>query len=127
MNTLVLVAAAAILGGATGYHIVRTEEEQKQLFMAVAHYTLGLGGATVQNWCLRDAQARVFPWGMFYPNQLVPKDVAYVHRNQSLINAGLAQSKGRSGLFWWFASLFFGPLATFLIVISDPVRSAAET
>lgn len=43
----------------------------------------------------------------------------------SLINAGLAQSKGRSGLFWWFASLFFGPLATFLIVISDPVRPAA--
>lgn len=43
----------------------------------------------------------------------------------SLINAGLAQSKGRSGLFWWLASLFFGPLATFLIVISDPVRPAA--
>ena len=40
----------------------------------------------------------------------------------SLINAGLAQAKGRSGLLWWIASLFFGPLATFLIVISDPVR-----
>ncbi len=35
----------------------------------------------------------------------------------SLINAGLAQSKGRSGLIWWFVSLFFGPVATFLIVI----------
>ncbi len=34
----------------------------------------------------------------------------------SLINAGLAQSKGRSGLLWWVASLFFGPIATFLIV-----------
>lgn len=77
--------AWTVENGATGYHIVRTEEEQKQLFMAVAHYTLGLGGSKVQNWCLRDAQARVFPWGMFYPNQLVPKDVAYVHRNQSLI------------------------------------------
>jgi hypothetical protein len=40
----------------------------------------------------------------------------------SLINAGLAQGKGRSGLLWWVASLFFGPLATFLIVILDPVR-----
>ena len=40
----------------------------------------------------------------------------------SLINAGLAQAKGRSGLLWWIASLFFGPVATFLIVISDPVR-----
>lgn len=35
----------------------------------------------------------------------------------SLINAGLAQSKGRSGLLWWFASLFVGPLATLLIVV----------
>ena len=40
----------------------------------------------------------------------------------SLINAGLAQAKGRSGLLWWLASLFFGPVATFLIVILDPVR-----
>jgi hypothetical protein len=37
----------------------------------------------------------------------------------SLINAGLAQAKGRSGLLWWVASLFFGPVATFLIVITD--------
>ena len=35
----------------------------------------------------------------------------------SLINAGLAQSKGHSGLFWWFVSLFLGPVATFLIVV----------
>ena len=35
----------------------------------------------------------------------------------SLINAGLGQSKNRSGLVWWFVSLFIGPLATLLIVI----------
>ena len=35
----------------------------------------------------------------------------------SIINAGLAQSKGRSGLLWWLASLIVGPLATLLIVI----------
>lgn len=35
----------------------------------------------------------------------------------SLINAGLAQSKGRSGLFWFLVSVFFGPFATLLIVI----------
>jgi hypothetical protein len=35
----------------------------------------------------------------------------------SLINAGLAQSKGRSGLIWWLLSLLLGPLATFFIVI----------
>lgn len=35
----------------------------------------------------------------------------------SLINAGLAQSKGRSGLVWWLISLLIGPLATLLIVL----------
>jgi hypothetical protein len=35
----------------------------------------------------------------------------------SLINAGLAQAKGRSGLRWWLASLLLGPLATALIVV----------
>jgi hypothetical protein len=37
----------------------------------------------------------------------------------SLINAGLAQSKGRSGLMWWLASLLLGPVATFLIVVLE--------
>ncbi len=40
----------------------------------------------------------------------------------SLINAGLAQSKGRSGLAWWFASLFLGPLCTLIIVATEPVK-----
>ncbi len=35
----------------------------------------------------------------------------------SLINAGLAQAKGRSGLLWWFLSLFIGPIGTLLIVV----------
>jgi hypothetical protein len=35
----------------------------------------------------------------------------------SLINSGLAQAKNRSGLLWWVASIFFGPLATLLIVV----------
>ena len=44
----------------------------------------------------------------------------------SLINAGLAQSKGRSGFFWWLASLFLGPVATFLVVVLDPVPGVAS-
>jgi purine-cytosine permease-like protein len=40
----------------------------------------------------------------------------------SLINAGLAQAKGRSGLNWWLASLLLGPLCTLLIVVLDPVK-----
>ena len=42
----------------------------------------------------------------------------------SLINAGLAQSKGRSGLLWWLASLLLGPVCTLLIVVLEPVKRA---
>jgi len=35
----------------------------------------------------------------------------------ALINAGLAQSKGRSGGLWFVASIFLGPVATLLIVV----------
>ncbi len=34
----------------------------------------------------------------------------------ALVNAGLAQSKGRSGLWWWLISLLLGPLATLILV-----------
>jgi hypothetical protein len=44
----------------------------------------------------------------------------------ALINAGLAQSKNRSGLTWWFISLFLGPVATFLIVVLEPVKKKAN-
>ena len=39
----------------------------------------------------------------------------------SLINAGLAQSKGRSGFGWWLGSLLGGPVVTLLIVLLPPV------
>lgn len=35
----------------------------------------------------------------------------------ALINAGLAQSKNRSGLFWFLLSILFGPLVTLAIVV----------
>lgn len=34
----------------------------------------------------------------------------------AMINAGLAQSKNRSGLAWFLISLVTGPIATFLLV-----------
>ncbi len=40
----------------------------------------------------------------------------------ALINAGLAQSKHRSGLAWFVISLFIGPIATLLIIVLDPVH-----
>jgi hypothetical protein len=45
----------------------------------------------------------------------------------SLINAGLAQSKGRSGLLWWLASLFIGPIATLLIVVLPKLSSVSRS
>lgn len=40
----------------------------------------------------------------------------------ALINAGLAQGKGRSGLAWWLISIFLGPVATLVIVLLDRVK-----
>ena len=41
----------------------------------------------------------------------------------ALINAGLAQAKGRSGLNWWLLSLLLGPVCTLLIVVLDPEKA----
>ena len=35
----------------------------------------------------------------------------------ALINAGLAQGKGRPGAMWFLISLFLGPIATLMIVL----------
>ena len=40
----------------------------------------------------------------------------------ALINAGLAQGKGRRGLVWFLVSLLLGPIATLLIVLLPAVR-----
>ncbi len=71
--------------GGTGYHIRRTDQQARELFMTVALCSFGMGASRVQNWCLRDSNQRVFPWGVFHPGPLVPKDVAFTHRNLSLL------------------------------------------
>ena len=38
----------------------------------------------------------------------------------TLINAGLAQGKNRSGLGWFLLSLLLGPIATFILVAFCP-------
>jgi hypothetical protein len=43
----------------------------------------------------------------------------------ALINAGLAQAKGRSRLAWFLGSLLFGPIATFLVVVTDNPKPPA--
>jgi len=44
----------------------------------------------------------------------------------ALINAGLAQSKNRSGLGWFLASLLLGPIATLLLVLLDKKEPPSE-
>ena len=39
----------------------------------------------------------------------------------ALVNAGLAEQKHRSRWTWFVVSLFLGPIATFLIVVWEPV------
>lgn len=50
----------------------------------------------------------------------VGKDYAVGWGTLALVNAGLAESKGKSRLVWFVVSLLLGPIATFIIVISDP-------
>lgn len=40
----------------------------------------------------------------------------------ALINAGLAQGKGRKGLNWFLVSLLLGPIATLLLVVMADLR-----
>lgn len=42
----------------------------------------------------------------------------------SLVNAGLAQGKGRRGLLWFLVSWLLGPIATLLIVLLPAVQPA---
>ncbi|MGA7439039.1 MAG: antitermination protein NusB [Luteibacter sp.] len=41
----------------------------------------------------------------------------------SLINAGLAQGKNRSGLLWFLLSLILGPIGTLVLVLMPKVRT----
>jgi hypothetical protein len=49
--------------------------------------------------------------------QLIQKEYFVGWGTLALINAGLAQSKNRSGLFWFLLSLPLGPVATLLLVV----------
>jgi len=44
----------------------------------------------------------------------------------TLINAGLAQGKNRSGLHWFFISFFLGPIATLALVILEKLPEEDE-
>jgi hypothetical protein len=41
----------------------------------------------------------------------------------ALINANIAQLKGRSGVWWFIGSLIGGPVATFFLAFVEPARA----
>lgn len=71
--------------GAFDYHMARTEEQQREVFVGIVHLGLGMGVSKFQNWCLKDSDEGVFPWGIFYQNDGVPKPVAYTYRSLALL------------------------------------------
>ena len=57
---------------------------------------------------------------------VVSRDFVVGWGTLSLINAGLAQTKGRSGFMWWLGSLLLGPIATLWIVVLGPVANGNQ-
>jgi catechol 2,3-dioxygenase-like lactoylglutathione lyase family enzyme len=70
-------------------------------------------------------EQRLVRYGVKHPGELVEargsRGFFVGWGTLSLINAGLAQSKGHSGFNRWLASLLIGPGATLLVVILGPV------
>lgn len=66
--------------GGSGYHIRRSVERQNLLFLVLPQLTFGLGGSTARNWCWRDDDDRVFPWGLTYTCDGVPRDALRFYR-----------------------------------------------
>lgn len=54
-------------------------------FLALGHYTLGLGGYGLMNWDWKDMEGCIFPWGVNFPCDLVPKPTLVAFRNMSLL------------------------------------------
>ncbi|MCS7223312.1 MAG: hypothetical protein NZ959_01945 [Armatimonadetes bacterium] len=77
-------AWARELGG-RGYHIKRTEEDRWKLFLLIPHYAFGLGGSKVQNWCWRDDDDRVFPWGLNYTCDGLEREALKAYRAAALL------------------------------------------
>ncbi|NMC19004.1 MAG: hypothetical protein GYA33_01180 [Thermogutta sp.] len=72
------------LGGG-GYHMRRSVEQQNRLFLTLPQLTFGLGGAAARNWCWRDDDDRIFPWGLTYTCDGVPREALRFYRAAALL------------------------------------------
>lgn len=58
-------------------------------FLAIGHDMLGMGGSMALNWDLKDMDDCVFPWGLTYAQDAVPKDWTNAYRNMSFFFSAL--------------------------------------
>ncbi|MCC6443076.1 MAG: hypothetical protein IT210_06410 [Armatimonadetes bacterium] len=64
-----------------GYIHTRPESEEREFFLGVGHYAVGLGASKIHNWCWKYPADRPFEWGVNYPCDDVERDVLYIYRN----------------------------------------------
>jgi len=54
------------------------EKEVRRWYSHLVHACLGAGGSLACNWDWKDMESCIFPWGLLYPCDLVPKGQMYV-------------------------------------------------
>ncbi len=64
---------------------VDSETQDWNRFLQTGHYVFGEGGSFLANWCWKDMDDVIFPWGINYPNDGPRKDILKAYRNQSLL------------------------------------------
>lgn len=57
----------------------------KHVYLAQPHHQFGMGHAMTINWKWKDNDHAIFPWGVVYPGDWVPKDELYLYRNSALL------------------------------------------
>lgn len=65
-----------------GLDVTRQDVER---YLLTGHYAFGVGGSLIANWCWKDMDDVVFPWGIVHSCGGPPKDILRAYRNQSLL------------------------------------------
>ncbi|MHB0997670.1 MAG: beta-galactosidase [Armatimonadota bacterium] len=60
-------------------------DQDYRRYLQTGHYLFGEGGSFIANWCWKDMDGVVFPWGLNYTNSGPGKDLLKAYRNQSLL------------------------------------------
>lgn len=54
-------------------------------YLLQPHHNFGMGYALTVNWKWKDNDHCIFPWGIVFPGDWVPKDELYTYRNEALL------------------------------------------